>query len=809
MATAFDPYHKWLGIPPEEQPPNHYRLLAVKLFEADLDVIQAAADQRMSHLRNYQAGQFSALSQRILNEVTTAKLCLLNAEKKTAYDAELREKLRAKKPPARTPAPAARRADVDPALGSFLQNVEREGAAPAAASAKPSAKRSSSNRALLGVAAAGGAIVVLLIIYGLATRGNSTAANRTDGDAAEQAAAGEKTGEKTPAAKPKPEKPPRTVRGDPPAKSGKTTPDVAAPPKPDEHAKTSPGPDEEPAPKKPPREKPSEKTGPGKEPPKPPEKEPSAKPPEKPETPAVAALDKRAAVPHEDSQKEAAKLIKDLFRDDFTKAGTPAGKQALAKKMLEQGVQTKENAVQQYVLFQQARELATSAVDGELAFRAIDEMGSAFQVDAAELKADVLGDFVKKARLPAEHKSLADRALALIDEAVAEGNFTLATEVGKLASIEAGKSRDKDTIAAAAAAKKELVRSAKTFAEIKTALTTLEKQPDDAEANLTVGTYFCFLKGNWEKGLPHLARSSDAGLKAQAEKDLAGASAAADQVALADAWWKLGEGESAATKQSIAVRAGHWYLQALPSLSGIDKTKVERQVRAVCTLTRITNKKDGSVLVLIPAGKSLASPVNFPVTLPAYYLAVYPVTNGQYKRFVETTGYAVPPGGIPLDKLDHPVVNVTWDDAQAYCRWAGVRLPTELEWEKGARGVDGRAYPWGAAWDAGKCRNKTNSGPAGGTCIVTSYLDSASLWGLMQMSGNVWQWCAEWFEAEAYNRYKKGDLTLPAAGTNRLLRGGSWNDDNVDAFRGDFRLNGPQTTRVNNVGFRVAKSVGP
>ena len=519
------------------------------------------------------------------------------------------------------------------------------------------------------------------------------------------------------------------------------------------------------------------------------------------------------AVPHEDSQKEALTLIKDLFRDDFTKAQSAAGKQALAKKMLDQGMQTKGNATHQYVLFEQARDLAVAAVDGELAFRAIDEMAAAFQIDAPAMKADLLGDFAKKARLPAEHKALADRALLLIDEAVAEGNFTLATEAGKLALAEANKSRDKDAIAAARAATKELQRSAKTFAEIKTALATLDKQPDDADANLTVGTYFCFLKGNWDKGLPHLARGSDAQLKALAEKDVAGASAAADQVALADAWWKLAESESAATKQSIAVRAGHWYLQALPSLSGLEKTKVERQVKAICALTRITNKKDGSVLVLIPAGKFLASQAKFPVHLPAYYLAVYPVTNAQYKRFVESTGYAPPPGVVPPDKLDHPVTSVTWDDAAAYCRWAGVRLPTELEWEKGARGVDGRDFPWGTAWDAAKCRNKANCGVlpnAGiGTCSVTSYLEGASPWGVMHMSGNVWQWCAEWFEDVAYNRYKAGDLSLPAKGTNRILRGAPWSEAGPDAFRSDFRVNGPGNTRANNLGFRVAKSVGP
>jgi hypothetical protein len=90
MAETFDAYHKWLGIPPKEQPPNHYRLLGIERFESDPDVIEAAADQRMAHLRTYQTGRNGPLSQRMLNEVAAAKLCLMRAERKAVYDAELR-----------------------------------------------------------------------------------------------------------------------------------------------------------------------------------------------------------------------------------------------------------------------------------------------------------------------------------------------------------------------------------------------------------------------------------------------------------------------------------------------------------------------------------------------------------------------------------------------------------------------------------------------------------------------------------------------------------------------------------------------
>lgn len=95
MADSFDPYHKWLGISPKDQPPNHYRLLAIELFETDPDVIEGAADRQMAHVRTFQTGQNSALSQRILNELSAARLCLLNPQKKTDYDRRLREKIAA------------------------------------------------------------------------------------------------------------------------------------------------------------------------------------------------------------------------------------------------------------------------------------------------------------------------------------------------------------------------------------------------------------------------------------------------------------------------------------------------------------------------------------------------------------------------------------------------------------------------------------------------------------------------------------------------------------------------------------------
>src|SRR4051794_4214468 len=102
MSATFDPYHKWLGIPPQDQPPNHYRLLGLELFEADLDVISAAADARMGHVKSFHVGPHAELSQQVLNEIAVARLRLLKPERKAAYDAALRQQAVPAVPPAAT-----------------------------------------------------------------------------------------------------------------------------------------------------------------------------------------------------------------------------------------------------------------------------------------------------------------------------------------------------------------------------------------------------------------------------------------------------------------------------------------------------------------------------------------------------------------------------------------------------------------------------------------------------------------------------------------------------------------------------------
>jgi formylglycine-generating enzyme required for sulfatase activity len=217
--------------------------------------------------------------------------------------------------------------------------------------------------------------------------------------------------------------------------------------------------------------------------------------------------------------------------------------------------------------------------------------------------------------------------------------------------------------------------------------------------------------------------------------------------------------------------------------------------------TRLRSK-DGMVMVYVPAGEfAMGSPSGqgdddehpqHTVTLDAFWIDRTEVTNEQFRAFVNAAGHPAPTtctwGDPTFDdpaKAKHPVVCVGWDDAVAYCRWVGARLPTEAEWEKAARGTDGRVYPWGDSLDGSKVnfcdRNcqylhkdaDANDGYAQ-TAPVGSYRDGASPYGVLDMAGSVWEWVGDWYDAGYYARSPARNPQGPTSGSYRVLRGGSW-----------------------------------
>ncbi|MCS7011366.1 MAG: bifunctional serine/threonine-protein kinase/formylglycine-generating enzyme family protein [Anaerolineales bacterium] len=206
------------------------------------------------------------------------------------------------------------------------------------------------------------------------------------------------------------------------------------------------------------------------------------------------------------------------------------------------------------------------------------------------------------------------------------------------------------------------------------------------------------------------------------------------------------------------------------------------------------------------------------VYLDEYWIGKTPVTNRQYEVFVRATGWQSPShwknGCVPSGKEDHPVVNVSWDDAVAFCEWLSrvsgkkIRLPTEAEWEKAARGTDGRMYPWGYKRPS---KNMCNFAPGAlsfgeGTTPVGRYSPQGdSPYGCVDMAGNVWEWTADWYAADYYRFSPTRNPSGPVNGRGRVLRGGAWVSDE-NAIRSAYRYWSLPNGRNDRIGFRCAFS---
>ena len=225
------------------------------------------------------------------------------------------------------------------------------------------------------------------------------------------------------------------------------------------------------------------------------------------------------------------------------------------------------------------------------------------------------------------------------------------------------------------------------------------------------------------------------------------------------------------------------------------------------------------------------------VTVSEFFIGRFPVTQDDYARFVRATAYPSPSvrglpliaqggrdgifrdlampyvwteDGPPAGRGSHPVVLVRYDDALAYCAWLGeqlhriVRLPTEAEWEKAARGgAEGLRYPWGN--DISPTRgNYLADGSAKrrrGTRPTGTYPPNA--YGLYDMGGNVWEWVSDWYAPDSYGLAEERDPHGPESGSLRIVRGGSWVNDEVSMLRCAYRHTVPPDTYAYSIGFRI------
>jgi formylglycine-generating enzyme required for sulfatase activity len=265
-------------------------------------------------------------------------------------------------------------------------------------------------------------------------------------------------------------------------------------------------------------------------------------------------------------------------------------------------------------------------------------------------------------------------------------------------------------------------------------------------------------------------------------------------------------------------------------------------------------------MVLVPSGEFLmGSPEGTDgfaderpqrhVFLSAFWIDRREVTNADYESFVRATGHRAPANANPSTTLwengsplpgshHHPVINVSWDDALTFCQWKGMRLPTEAEWEKAARGTDGRRYPWGNDWDHTRANSASywagrtvefHSGEDWNafwvqgegatisrkrglkgevlTLPVGSFANAASPYGLLDMAGNVSEWVQDWYDPDYYKKGALRDPQGPERGSVKVQRGGSWLKPAL-SLRTSDRDYGNPNSRPSGAGIRCAKDGG-
>ena len=236
------------------------------------------------------------------------------------------------------------------------------------------------------------------------------------------------------------------------------------------------------------------------------------------------------------------------------------------------------------------------------------------------------------------------------------------------------------------------------------------------------------------------------------------------------------------------------------------------------------SEKDGMVMVYVPAGDFLMGSSNSDsnargeekpqhiVYLDGFWIDLTEVTNAMY-ALCTNAGACQPPSDISSYSHpdyygnsqfgQYPVINVSWNDAKAYCAWAGRRLPTEAEWEKAERGTNGSIYPsWNLAPDATLFNFNHN---VADTTEVGGYPSGASPYGALDMAGNVWEWVGDWYDSNYYAKSPAENPTGPSSGEGHVLRGGSWNSDEGNV-RAAYRYWDESTYAVVYVGFRCARS---
>lgn len=283
----------------------------------------------------------------------------------------------------------------------------------------------------------------------------------------------------------------------------------------------------------------------------------------------------QAPVPDQEKQKEAEALIREIFKAEYSRKGEFG---ALARKLLAQAEETRDDPVTRFVLLREARDLAVQSVDLPTCMKAVELTAAAYAVDGLAMKHAALLSLGKAVKTTDEVKSLLARSMKLVDEAFEVDQYEVAKQSAEAAVALARRLKDLPSVTRAELKVREATDRRDRSAKVRVAQETLAHAPEDPSANLVVGQFECCIKRQWENGLPKLAKGADGAIKLQAAADLAAPADLLGRIKVGDGWWDLAEKGEPAIKAAFQERARHWYLLALPEAKGLTKARLENRM---------------------------------------------------------------------------------------------------------------------------------------------------------------------------------------------------------------------------------------
>ncbi len=556
---AFDPYHKWLGIAPKDQPPNLYRLLGIEIFEPDADVIDTAADKQMTYLHGCSTGEYAPLAERLLNEIATARLCLLNPAKKSAYDSTLRTSL-----------PASSKG-TDPAAPSYTQlsspsnpqSSHREVITLSVSQEKnsPSARRRRRGKSGLFEIAKTvvASIVVLGTVYSYLFLG---------------------LGDRIAELRSKLETHGRI--GDVPAE-----PDSNLELADSSSRDISNGSGNQPLVRNPASSSQSSSYGTA-QPSSTLSSNSSANMPRNNGSlvdlvnPRLRRLPlpnfKRVALPSHDDIEVSQAAVAKLYADEKSKAWTYIERVRLASRTLSTALET-ESPSDCFALLQFAKQVAIEAGDASLAMQCLQMMNARFEMNTFEEKCAALNAIIENASFTRQKHALAIASSAIANEAIDRNEFSIADQFLQLGNHAASEAKDKNLAKDLLADRKKVQFLQKEFAGIAELRAALAASPENSKANEQLGWFLGPVKNDWDAGLHYLEKSSDNSIAKLAIAERNTHPTTAQSLVIADQWWKIAENyREPLVVENIREHAINWYRKAAPGLSGIEKQRVAKIV---------------------------------------------------------------------------------------------------------------------------------------------------------------------------------------------------------------------------------------